>query len=95
MLVQFESFIYGDDKYRGEVEIPLDVEASVVAEHDPYGTGDSPTMYHVELKSVIVRDPENYYIASDCPGTDGENIVDKLDPSDVEEFEELAIKEVA
>ena len=95
MLVQFESFIYGEDKYRGEVEIPLDIEASVIAEKDPYATGDSPTMYHVELKSVIVRDPENYYIASDCPGTDGENIVDKLDPSDVEEFEELAIKEVA
>jgi len=94
MLVQFESFIYGEDKYRGEVEIPLEVEASVVAENDPYGTGDSPTAYHVELKSVIVRDPENYYIASDCPGTDGENIVDKLDPSDIEEFEELAIKEV-
>ena len=95
MLINFESFIYGEDKYRGEVEIPLDIEASVIIEKDPYGTGDSPNAYHVELKSVIVRDPENYYIASDCPGTDGENIVDKLDPSDIEEFEDLAIKEVA
>jgi hypothetical protein len=95
MLVQFESFIYGEDKYRGEVEIPLEVEASVIAEKDPYATGDSPTMYHVELKSVIVRDPENYYIASDCPGTDGQEIVDLLDSYNREAIEEEAIKEVA
>jgi len=94
MLVNFESFIYGEDKYRGEVEIPLDVEASVIIEKDPYGTGDSPNAYHVELKSVIVRDPENYYIASDCPGTDGQNIVDLLDSYNREAIEEEAIKEV-
>jgi len=95
MLVQFESFIYGEDKYRGEVEIPLNIEAFVTAEKDPYATGDSPTMYHVELKSVIVRDPENYYIASDCPGTDGQEIVDLLDSYNREAIEEEAIKEVA
>ena len=95
MLVQFESFIYGEDKYRGEVEIPLNIEASVTSEKDPYATGDSPTMYHVELKSVIVRDPENYYIASDCPGTDGQEIVDLLDSYNREAIEEEAIKEVA
>jgi hypothetical protein len=52
-------------------------------------------MYHVELKSVIVRDPENYYIASDCPGTDGQEIVDLLDSYNREAIEEEAIKEVA
>lgn len=94
MLINFESFMYGEDKYRGEVEIPLDVEASVIAENDPYGTGDSPTVYHVELKSVIVRDPENYYIASDCPGTDGQDIVNVLDSYNREILEEEAIKEI-
>lgn len=94
MLVNFESFIYGEDKYRGEVEIPVDVEAFVTATRDGYATGDSPTLYEVELKSVIIRDPEGYYRYSSGNEGDGVNIVDKLDPSDIEEFEELAIKEI-
>lgn len=94
MLVQFESFIYGDDKYRGEVEIPVDVEASVTTTRDGYATGDSPTLYEVKLESVIIRDPEGYYRYASGNLGDGVNIVDNLDPSDVEEFEELAIKEV-
>ena len=94
MLVQFESFIYGEDKYRGEVEIPVDIEADVIAETDGYATGDSPTLYEVKLQSVIIRDPEGYYRYSSGNLGDGVNIVDNLDPSDVEEFEDLAIKEV-
>lgn len=94
MLVQFESVIYGDDKYRGEVEIPVDIEASVSVEHDGYATGDSPTLYEVKLQSVVIRDPEGYYRYASGNEGDGVNIVNKLDASDVEYFEELAIKEV-
>jgi len=94
MLVQFESFIYGEDKYRGEVEIPVDIEASVTAESDGYGTGDSPTLYEVKLQSVVIRDPEGWLRYASGNYGDGVDIVDKLDPSDIEEFEELAIKEV-
>jgi len=94
MLVQFESYVYREEKYRGEVELPLSIEAEVTITKDGYATGDSPTAYHVELKSVVVRDPENYYIASDCPGTDGENIVNVLDSYNREAIEEEAIKEV-
>ena len=80
--------------HSGEVEIPVDIEAYVTAEHDGYATGDSPTLYEVKLQSVIIRDPEGYYRYASGNYGDGVDIVDKLDPSDIEEFEELAIKEV-
>lgn len=92
--MQFESFIYGEDKYRGEVEIPVDIEATVTSESDGYGTGDSPTLYEVEITKVIIRDPEGYYRYASGNLGDGVNIINDLDPSEIEYFEELAIKEV-
>ena len=42
--VQFQFSIENED---GE-EVILEVSCNVSMEHDPYGTGDSPTAYYVE-----------------------------------------------
>jgi len=81
----FESSVFRDDKYRGEIEVPVEVEAIVVTYKDPFATGDSPLQYDVKLKTVIVHDTRQF--------DDGENIIDKLDPEDFEYFEEQAIEE--
>lgn len=87
MLVQFESYVYREEKYRGEVELPLSIVANVTSEPDGYATGDSPTLYEVELISATIQDSRSIF--------DGDDIVKYLDPSEIEEIEEEAIKEVA
>lgn len=79
MLVEFESYVFGEDKYRGEVELYVDVEAEVTADKDGYGTGDSPTLYEVNIKSVVLR-------------SDNTNITKELDQTDIEYFTEQAIE---
>lgn len=86
MLVEFESYVYREEKYRGEVELPLQVTARVFVEPDGYATGDSPTLYEVELLSAKISDSRSVF--------DGDDIVNYLDPSEREEIEEEAIKEV-
>jgi|DEB0MinimDraft_4_1074332.scaffolds.fasta_scaffold213336_1 hypothetical protein len=86
MLVQFESYVYREEKYRGEVELPLSIEAEVTITKDGYATGDSPTLYEVELLSATIQDSRSIF--------DGDDIVKYLDPSEIEEIEEEAIKEV-
>lgn len=81
----FESSVFRDDKYRGEIEVPVEVEATVVPYKDPFATGDSPTEYDVKIKSVIIHDSREY--------DDGEDIVDRIDNDDLDYFEEMAIEE--
>ena len=81
----FESSIFREDKYRGEIEVSVEVEASVQECKDAYATGDSPTQYDVKIESVIVRDSREF--------DNGENIVEHIDKSDLEYFEEMAIEE--
>lgn len=40
----------------GEVLVTLEVEATVEVCKDPYGTGDSPTSYEVEVTSCVVEE---------------------------------------
>lgn len=81
----FESSIFREDKYRGEIEVSVEVEASVQECKDAYATGDSPTQYDVKIESVIIRDSREF--------DNGENIVERIDESDLEYFEEMAIEE--
>ena len=81
----FESTIYREDKYRGEIEVSVEVEAFVQECKDAYATGDSPTQYDVKIESVIVRDSREF--------DNGENIVERIDESDLEYFEDQAIME--
>ena len=81
----FESSIFREDKYRGEIEVSVEVEASVQECKDAYATGDSPTQYDVKINSVIIHDSREY--------DDGQDIVDLIDESDLEYFEEMAIEE--
>lgn len=87
MTITFESTVFKCDKYRGDIEQYVDVEAHVQVEHDAYGTGDSPTLYEVTIKSVILHDHHDI--------DDGKDILSRLDPEDLEYFEDQAIKEVA
>lgn len=43
-----------------EVDVEIDVEVSVDVEHDPYGTGDSPTSYEVQIISCASSDGNDY-----------------------------------
>lgn len=81
----FESSIFREDKYRGEIEVSVEVEAFVQECKDAYATGDSPTQYDVKIESVIIRDSREF--------DNGENIVERIDESDLEYFEEMAIEE--
>ena len=81
----FESSIFREDKYRDEIEVGVEVEATVVPYKDPFATGDSPLEYDVKIKSVIIHDSREY--------DDGENIVDRIDNDDLDYFEEMAIEE--
>jgi len=86
MLINFNSEITRDDKYRGDVDVSVEVEANIIAEHDPYGTGDSPTSYEVELLSVTINDHNDF--------DDGQNVLSRLDQYTVTYLEEEATKEV-
>lgn len=86
MLVEFESFVIREEKYRGEVELPITVTAEVVVEKDGYATGDSPTLYDVKLISAKVSDTESY--------SDGLEIVKYLGDDEYEDIVDAAIQEV-
>ena len=86
MLINFNSEITRDDKYRGDVDVAVDVEARIIAEPDPYGTGDSPTLYEVELVSVTINDHNDF--------DDGQNVLSRLDQYTIDYLEEEAVKEV-
>lgn len=87
MLVNFNSEITRDDKYRGDVDISVDVQAKITAEPDAYATGDSPTLYEVELVSVTIND----YNDQD----DGQDVLSRLDQYTINYLEEEATKEIA
>jgi|DEB0MinimDraft_3_1074331.scaffolds.fasta_scaffold02432_8 hypothetical protein len=86
MTITFESTVFKCDKYRGDIEQYVDVEADVKIQRDIYATGDSPTGYEVTIKSVILHDHYDF--------DDGQDILSRLDPEDIEYFEEQAIEEV-
>lgn len=87
MLVNFYSSITKDDKYRGEVEVDVLVEANIFQENDPYGTGDSPTAYEVELHSVTIADHNDF--------EDGQEVLHRLNSFTIDYLEDEAIREVA
>jgi len=68
MKVNFESEIEVETKYGSQYK-PIYVVANVTAEPDAYATGDSPTLYDVEIDSVTLDDEE---------------VVNKLDPIIIE-----------
>ena len=45
----------GDD-----VVVNLEVEGTVSTMQDPYATGDSPTMYEVNVRSILASDQKQY-----------------------------------
>lgn len=50
--MEFETFIYTDDKYRGEVETFVYVTCDIICEDDGYATGDSPAL--IEVKNLKI-----------------------------------------
>lgn len=87
MEVQFNTTIVRDDKYRGEVDVDVEVIASVSVEPDGYGTGDSPTLYEVNLESVKIVDSRD--------DEDGQEILSRLSTYTIDQLEDEAIREVA
>ena len=59
-MAYFKSELTIDDKYRGEVDVPVEVMAHVREEQDRYATGDSPVELFVELESVICTDSREF-----------------------------------
>lgn len=75
--MQFESFIYVDDKYRDNVEVPVSVTCDIHVERDGYGTGDSPTL--IEVNNLKIS-------------RDNEDITKYIDSSTLEEIEDEAVE---
>lgn len=86
MLVNFNSEITRDDKYRGDVDVAVDVEARIIAEPDAYATGDSPTLYEVELVSVTINDYQDQ--------DNGQDVLSRLDQYTISYLEQQATEEI-
>lgn len=84
MIITFDSYIYREEKYRGEVELPIEVRANLLVTTDAYATGDSPTLYEVDLLSAIIYDYNSIY--------DNKDVLKHLDSSEIEELENEAIE---
>ena len=78
----FKTEITIDDKYRGEVDIPVEVYSHVREEQDMYMTGDSPKELFIELESVLCTDPREFSYA--------EELVSKLDQNTAEYLKDIA-----
>lgn len=78
----FKSEITIDDKYRGEVDIPVEVYAHVREEQDMYMTGDSPKELFIELESVLCTDPREFSYS--------EELVSRLDQNTAEYLKDIA-----
>ena len=59
MVIDFELDVFIDTE-EGEAKTPISVCANVLEERDPYATGDSPTMYEVDI--VSCRNAQNVHI---------------------------------
>lgn len=75
--MEFETFIYTDDKYRGEVETPVYVTCDIIYEADGYATGDSPA--HIEVKNLKITQGS-------------EDITKDIYQSDLDDIEDEAIE---
>jgi len=78
----FKTEITIDDKYRGEVDIPVEVYSHVREEQDMYMTGDSPKELFIELESVLCTDPREFSYA--------EELVSRLDQNTAEYLKDIA-----
>lgn len=75
--MEFESFLYVDDKYRDDVEVYVTVTCDINYDDDGYATGDSPAL--IEVKNLKVL-------------RENEDITKYVDVSTLDEFEEEAIE---
>lgn len=78
----FKTEITIDDKYRGEVDIPVEVYSHVREEQDMYMTGDSPKELFIEIESVLCTDPREFSYS--------EELVSKLNSDNLEYLKDIA-----